>query len=42
MDLQSGRYAATGLDNQDPVPSFNVELSPSNYTPQALRIRGRR
>ncbi|NBD94863.1 MAG: DUF1329 domain-containing protein [Gammaproteobacteria bacterium] len=42
MDLQSGRYVATGLDNQDPVPSFNVELSPSNYTPQALRIRGRR
>lgn len=42
MDLQSGRYAATGLDNQDPPPSFNVRLSPSNYTPQALRTRGRR
>jgi hypothetical protein len=42
MDLQSGRYVSTGLDNQDPVPNFNVELSPSNYTPQALRIRGRR
>jgi len=42
MDLQSGRYVATGLDNQDPVPSFNVELNPSNYTPQALRVRGRR
>ncbi|WP_376691666.1 DUF1329 domain-containing protein [Wenzhouxiangella sp. EGI_FJ10409] len=42
MDLQSGRYVATGLDNQDPVPSFNVKLSPSNYTPQALRTRGRR
>ncbi len=42
MDLQAGRYVATGLDNQDPVPSFNVELSPSNYTPQALRTRGRR
>ncbi len=42
MDLQSGRYAATGLDNQDPVPSFNIELSPSAYTPQALRTRGRR
>lgn len=42
MDLQAGRYAATGLDNQDPVPSFNVDLSPSNYTPQALRTRGRR
>ncbi|MEE4302521.1 MAG: DUF1329 domain-containing protein [Wenzhouxiangella sp.] len=42
MDLQSGRYVATGLDNQDPVPSFNVQLDPSNYTPQALRVRGRR
>ncbi|RFF30306.1 DUF1329 domain-containing protein [Wenzhouxiangella sediminis] len=42
MDLQSGRYVATGLDNQDPVPSFNVKLDPSNYTPQALRVRGRR
>jgi hypothetical protein len=42
MDLQSGRYIANGLDNQDPVNTFNVELSPSNYTPQALRTRGRR
>lgn len=41
-DLQSGRYVANGLDNQDPVNTFNVELSPSNYTPQALRTRGRR
>ena len=42
MDLQSGRFVATGLDNQDPVNTFNVELRPSNYTPQALRTRGRR
>jgi len=42
MDLQSGRYVATGLDNQDPVNTFNVPLSPSAYTPQALRTRGRR
>lgn len=42
MDLQAGRYVATGLDNQDPAPSFNIDLSPSNYTPQALRTRGRR
>ncbi len=42
MDLQSGRYVSTGLDNQDPVNTFNVELSPANYTPQALRTRGRR
>ncbi len=42
MDLQSGRYVATGLDNEDPVNTFNVPLSPSSYTPQALRTRGRR
>ncbi len=42
MDLLSGRYVAVGLDNQDPVNTFNVELAPSNYTPQALRTRGRR
>jgi len=42
MDLQSGRYVSTGLDNQDPVNTFNVPLSPSSYTPQALRTRGRR
>ncbi len=42
MDLQSGRYVATGIDNQDPVNTFNVPLSPSSYTPQALRTRGRR
>lgn len=41
-DLQSGRYLVNGLDNQDPVNTFNVELSPGNYTPQALRKRGRR
>ncbi|TVR94672.1 MAG: DUF1329 domain-containing protein [Wenzhouxiangellaceae bacterium] len=42
MDLQSGRFIANGLDNQDPVNTFNVPLSPSAYTPQALRTRGRR
>jgi len=42
MDLLSGRYVAVGMDNQDPVNTFNVELSPGNYTPQALRTRGRR
>jgi len=42
MDLQSGRYVATGIDNQDPVNTFNVPLSESSYTPQALRTRGRR
>jgi len=42
MDLLSGRYVAVGLDNQDPVNTFNVELAVGNYTPQALRTRGRR
>lgn len=41
-DLQSGRYVAQGLDNQDPVNTFNVEMSESQFTPQALRTRGRR
>ncbi len=42
MDLQSGRYIANGIDNQDPVNTFDADLRPSNYTPQALRTRGRR
>ena len=42
MDLLSGRYVAVGLDNEDPVNTFDIELAPSNYTPQALRNRGRR
>ena len=42
LDLLSGRYVATGIDNQDPVNTFNMDLSGSDYTPQALRTRGRR
>ncbi len=42
LDLQSGRYIVNGLDNQDPVATFTETLRPSNYTPQALRTRGRR
>ncbi len=41
-DLQSGRYVAQGFDNQDPVNTFNVEMAESQFTPQALRTRGRR
>jgi len=41
-DLQSGRYVAQGFDNQDPVNTFNVALPESQFTPQALRKRGRR
>ena len=42
MDLQSGRYVAQGFDNTTAVNTFNVEMQPSQYTPQALRTRGRR
>jgi hypothetical protein len=41
-DLQSGRYVAQGFDNQDPAQTFNVDMEPSQFTPQALRTRGRR
>jgi len=39
-DLQSGRYVAQGFDNTMPVNTFNVEMQPSQFTPQALRTRG--
>ena len=41
-DLQSGRYIAYGLDNDDRVHDFSVELDPSGFTPAALRARGTR
>ena len=41
-DLQSGRYVAQGFDNTSAVNTFGVEMNPSQYTPQALRTRGRR
>ena len=41
-DLQSGRYVAQGFDNTMPVNTFNVEMQPQQFTPQALRTRGRR
>ena len=41
-DLQSGRYVAQGFDNTTAVNTFNVELNPGQFTPQALRTRGRR
>jgi hypothetical protein len=41
-DLQSGRYVAQGFDNTMAVNTFGVEMNPSQYTPQALRTRGRR
>jgi hypothetical protein len=41
-DLQSGRYVGQGFDNTTAVNTFNVEMQPAQYTPQALRTRGRR
>jgi len=41
-DLQSGRYVAQGFDNTSSVNTFDVEMEPSQFTPQALRTRGRR
>lgn len=41
-DLQSGRYVTLGLDNAMPVNTFDVEMNPGQYTPQALRTRGKR
>ncbi len=41
-DLQSGRFVAQGFDNTTAVNTFNVELQPTQFTPQALRTRGRR
>jgi len=41
-DLQSGRYVAQGFDNTLPVNTFNVQMEPAQFTPQALRSRGRR
>jgi len=39
-DLLSGRYLATGVDNQDHVADFSHQASLESFTPQALRTRG--
>jgi hypothetical protein len=39
-DLQSGRYVGQGFDNTMPVNTFNVNMNPGDFTPQALRTRG--
>lgn len=41
-DLQNGRYLAFGLNNELPVDRFGVDLDRGDFTPQALRRRGRR
>lgn len=41
-DLQSGRYLALGLDNQDRMYDFSIKRTPSDYTPASLRREGMR
>ena len=42
MDLLSGRYLAHGLDNENDMYDFSYESKAGDYTPAALRRRGRR
>ncbi|MBV1915282.1 MAG: DUF1329 domain-containing protein [Pseudomonadales bacterium] len=39
-DLQSGRYLAVGLDNEDTPDDTSFRSAPNNYTPAALRSSG--
>jgi hypothetical protein len=39
-DLQSGRYLAGLLDNEEKVYDFNFQSTPDDYSPQSLRGRG--
>jgi hypothetical protein len=41
-DLQNGRYLALGLNNQEAGVQFDVSMSLDEFTPDALRRRGRR
>jgi hypothetical protein len=41
-DLQSGRYLAFGLDNNEKMYDFSVKRSGKDFTPAALRREGRR
>lgn len=41
-DLNSRRYLAVGLDNEESMYDFSVELDDQDFTPQALRREGRR
>ncbi|XOV77933.1 MAG: DUF1329 domain-containing protein [Aestuariibacter sp.] len=41
-DLNSRRYLAVGLDNEEKMYDFSVELSDVEFTQQALRREGRR
>jgi hypothetical protein len=42
-DLQSGRYLALGLDNEEPVTvNFNAKRTAADFTPAAIANRGTR
>jgi hypothetical protein len=41
-DLQSRRYIALGLDNEEKMYNFSADLEQKNFTPSALRREGRR
>ncbi len=41
-DLDSGRFAAYRLDPGKPAPSFNLDMKPDEFAPQALRRMGKR
>ena len=42
-DLQSGRYLALGLDNEEPVTvNFNAKKTAADFTPAAIANRGTR
>lgn len=41
-DLNSRRYLALGLDNEDKVYDFTVQPTDKQFTPQALRREGKR
>jgi hypothetical protein len=42
VDLQSGRYLALGLDNENKMYDFNIQRTMKDYTPAALRREGKR
>ncbi|PLX80890.1 MAG: DUF1329 domain-containing protein [Desulfuromonas sp.] len=42
LDLQSGRYIAIGLDNENPMYDFGITRSLQDFSPGALRRAGRR
>jgi hypothetical protein len=41
-DLDAERFVSYRLDPQQPVPPFNMEMNPNEFTPQALRRAGKR